>query len=153
MGRRGRSAPDDPDAADKDWGNAAGSDGPLDSALRTERAAAYRAAVDAAYRQHAIDHGNAKVEKPERETVTPATRRIGAEDPERRPAGLVNQLKGRDHPGEATEPENLQVPGRTAAAPQAGPALDEHDAPTWDRASDLYAIPQLASGNVYRNVA
>ncbi|HWG63785.1 MAG TPA: hypothetical protein VG253_19015, partial [Streptosporangiaceae bacterium] len=51
MGRRARSAPDDPDAAGKDRGNADRSDGPLDSALRTERASAYRAAVDAAYRQ------------------------------------------------------------------------------------------------------
>jgi hypothetical protein len=98
-------------------------------------------AVDAAYRQHAIDHGNAKVEKPERETVTPATRRIGAEDPEHRLAGLVNQLQGGDHPAEAAEPENLQVPGRTAAATQARPALDEHDAPTRDRTSDFYAVP------------
>ena len=153
MGRRARSAPDDPDAAGKDRGNAAGSDGPLDSSLRTGRAAAYRAAVDAVYRQHAIDHGNAKVEKPERETVTPATRRIGAEDPEHRSAGLVNQLQGEDHPAEATEPENLQVPGRTAAATQAGPALDEHGASARDRPSDFYAVPQLASGNVYRDVA
>jgi len=150
---RARSAPDDPDAAGKDRSNAAGSDGPLDSALRTERAAAYRAAVDAAYRQHTIDHGNAKVEKAERETVTPAPHRIGAEDPEHRPACLVNQLQGRDHPAEATEPENLQVPGRTAAATQAGPAFDEPDAPTRGRTSDFYAVPQLASGDVYRGVA
>jgi hypothetical protein len=118
--------------------------------LRTERASAYRAAVDAAYRQRAIHHGNAKVEKPERETVT---RRIGAEDPEHRPACLVNQLQRRDHPVEAIEPENLQVPGRTAAATQAGPAFDEPHAPTRDRTSDFYAVPQLASGNVYRDVA
>jgi hypothetical protein len=56
-----------------------------------------RAAVDAAYRQHAIDHGNA----------------------------------------------NLQVPGRTAAATQAGPAFEEPDAPTRDRTSDFYAVPQM----------
>ena len=66
MDRRARSAPDDPDAAGKDQGKAVGGDGPrdsspgpLDSALRTERAAAYRAAVDAAYRQHAIDRSDA----------------------------------------------------------------------------------------------
>ena len=123
MGRRTRSAPDDPDAAGKDQGNAVRSDGlpdsspaSLDSALRIERAAAYRAAVDAAYRQHAIDHGYAQVAKPERETVTPAMRRIEAEDPERHLVGLKNHLKGRDRPAEAAELENLQVPGRTTAA-------------------------------------
>jgi hypothetical protein len=58
-----RSAPDDPDAAGKDQGKAVGGDDPpdssrafLDSALRIERTATYRAAVDAAYRQYAIDH-------------------------------------------------------------------------------------------------
>ena len=63
---RGRPAPDDPDAAGKDRDKAAGSDGPcdsspypLDSALRTERAAAYRAAVDAAYRQPVPDRTTA----------------------------------------------------------------------------------------------
>ena len=81
MGRRARSAPDDPDAAGKDQGNAVRSDGLPDSspasansALRIERAAAYRAAVDAAYRQHAIDHGYARAQEPGRETVTPAMR-------------------------------------------------------------------------------
>lgn len=56
MDRRARLAPDDPDAASKDRDEAAWCDGPrdsspvlLDSAVRTERAAAYRAGVDAAY--------------------------------------------------------------------------------------------------------
>ena len=60
---------------------------PPDSALRIERAAAYRAAVDAAYRQDAIDRGYARAEKTGRETITPAMRRIVAEAPERYPAG------------------------------------------------------------------
>jgi hypothetical protein len=66
MASGARPAPDNPDVAEKDQGKAASGDGPvesfpahLDSALRTERAAAYRSVVDAAYRQHAIDHGNA----------------------------------------------------------------------------------------------
>jgi len=70
--RRAQSAPDDPDATGKDQGkNLSGSGdsspGPADSALRVERAAAYRATVDAAYRQYATDHGDARVEQLERE--------------------------------------------------------------------------------------
>jgi hypothetical protein len=54
--RRARWTPDDLDAAARDQGNAGASCGrsdssaaPPDSALGIERAAAYRAAVDAAY--------------------------------------------------------------------------------------------------------
>lgn len=79
-GRRARSAADDPDAASKDQGNAVRSEGydssraSQDSALCVERAEAYRAAVDAAYRQYAIDHGYTRVEEPGRETVISAAR-------------------------------------------------------------------------------
>ena len=76
MASRAGSGSDDPDAAVKDHGKAVASEGPsyssrapLDSGLRTERAAAYRAAVDAAYQQYAIDHGYARVEDPRREKV------------------------------------------------------------------------------------
>ena len=88
VARRAQSAPDDPNAAGKDQGKAVGGDGPhdsfpapIDSALRIERAVAYRAAVDVAYRQYAIDNGHALVEEPERETASPAIRRIESEDP------------------------------------------------------------------------
>jgi hypothetical protein len=71
-GRRARSAPDDPAAVGKGRGKAVGSDGlpdsspaPLASTLRIERATAYRAAVDAAYRQYATYHGYARVQEPE----------------------------------------------------------------------------------------
>jgi hypothetical protein len=64
-----RLAPDDPDAAGKNQGKAVGGDSPsdssrtsVDSALRIERTAAYRAAVDSAYQWYAIDHGYAGVE-------------------------------------------------------------------------------------------
>jgi hypothetical protein len=64
VARRVWLAPDDPDAAGNDQGKAVGGDGPpdsspasLDSPLRIERAAAYRAAADAVYRQYANDHG------------------------------------------------------------------------------------------------
>jgi hypothetical protein len=78
--RRARSTPDDLDAAARDQNNAGASHGPSgssaappNSALGIERAAAYRAAVDAAYRQDAIDDGYARVGKTERETILPAT--------------------------------------------------------------------------------
>lgn len=67
--RPARSAADDPRAADKNREALAGSDDPSgsravvpDPALRTERAAAYRAKVDAVYRQYAITHGGAQAE-------------------------------------------------------------------------------------------
>lgn len=140
MARRARSAPDDPDAAGKDQGKAVrGDDGPpesspapLDSALGTERAAAYRAAVDAAYRQYAIDHGYARVEKL---------------------AGPEDRLKGKDRPAEAAELENLQVPDGTTAAAWVGSAPDEHDARVRDRTGDFYVVAELASGDAYHSVA
>ena len=62
--RYARSAPDGPNAAGMDQGERVGggalpdsSPVMLDPAVRIERAAAYRANVDAAYRQYAVDHG------------------------------------------------------------------------------------------------
>ena len=52
--------------------------------------------VDAAYRAHAIDQAYEKIREIERGTVTPAMRRIEAEDPDRHLAGLENRLKGKD---------------------------------------------------------
>ena len=57
---------------------------------------AYRARVDAVFRAHAIDQAYDRVREIERGTVTPAMKRIEAEDPERRLAGLENSLKGKD---------------------------------------------------------
>ena len=51
--------------------------------------------MDAAYRAYAIDQGCARVEKIEREMVTPTMRRIETEDPERHLAGLEHRLKER----------------------------------------------------------
>jgi Novel toxin 21 len=94
MARRALSTPDDPGVAGKDIGKAANEDGPPDSPLarpdsatRTERTTAYRANVDAVNRQYAIDHGYARVEKPEREPVTPAKHSIEAKGPEPRRSG------------------------------------------------------------------
>jgi hypothetical protein len=118
--RRTRSAPGDLDATAKDPGSAGASDGPPDSsaappdsALRIERAAAYRAAVDAASRQDAIDYGYARVEKTERETITPAMRR--SEAPERSLVGLENRSDGRDRPTVAAEPERFHAVAQLAS--------------------------------------
>lgn len=136
-GRRAWSAPDDLDAAGKDEGKAARSDGfpdsssaSLNSALRIERAAAYRAAVDAAYRQHASDHGYARAQEPGRETVAPAMPHTQAEDPERHLAGLENGLRSGDLRAKAAKLENLQIPGGTTAV-----------------------ATRLASGDVFHGVA
>jgi hypothetical protein len=146
MARRVRSAPDDPEAAGKEYGKAVGGDGladssraPLDSALRIERAAAYGATVDAAYRHYAINPGYARVEKLERETFTPTMRHTETEDPE----GHLVGLKGKDRRAEGGEPENLQVPDGTT----------EHDGRMRDRTTDFYAVAQLAGGDAYRSVA
>jgi hypothetical protein len=56
----------------------------------------YRAKVDAVFRTHAIDQAYDRVREIERNTVTPAMKRIEAEDPERRLAGLEHSLKGKD---------------------------------------------------------
>ena len=65
------------------------------SALRVERALEHRANVDAVNRAYAIDQGYARVQEIEEKTVTPAMRRIEAEDPDRTLIGLENRLKGR----------------------------------------------------------
>ena len=63
---------------------------------RVDRVVEHRANVDAAYREYAIDQAYEKVREIERGTVTPAMKRIEAEDPERHLAGLENRLKGKD---------------------------------------------------------
>lgn len=56
----------------------------------------YRATVDAVYRKYAIDQGCARVREVEENMVTPAMRRIEAEDPDRHLVGLDHRLKGED---------------------------------------------------------
>jgi hypothetical protein len=67
-----------------------------DPTAGTASSADYRSTVDAAYRAHAIDQGCARVREIEETIVTPAMRRIEAEDPTRHLAGLDRRLKGRD---------------------------------------------------------
>ena len=89
-GDRHADAADAPTAA-----NAAGDrDRPAASDAGTERKARiaqvmdHRANVDAAYRAYAIDQAYERVREIERGTVTPAMKRIEAEDPDRHLAGL-----------------------------------------------------------------
>ena len=96
---------DDADTSDaneaRDAEGAAGSrDGDRERAVpaasRSEEREAYRARVDAVFRAYAIDQAYERVREIERGTVTPAMKRIEAEDPERRLAGLEHSLKGKD---------------------------------------------------------
>ena len=62
---------------------------------------AYRAVVDAVYRQYAIDGSDAQAETLERETAIPAVSRTDVEDPERYLVGLADRLKGNGQAAEA----------------------------------------------------
>jgi hypothetical protein len=88
----GRDAGQNRDPAGKDTGH-----GPeTGSAARVERALEHRTTVDAVNRTYAIDQGYARVQEIEEKTVTPAMRRIEAEDPDRTLVGLEHRLKGKD---------------------------------------------------------
>jgi hypothetical protein len=63
----------------------------------------YWATVDVVFGAHAVDQGYARVKEIEEKTVTPAMRRIEAEDPDRHLAGLENRLKGKDRLTEKVE--------------------------------------------------
>ena len=65
-------------------------------AVRISRVTDYRATVEAAYRAYAIDQAYEKIRETERNVVTPAMKRIEAEDPDRHLAGLEHRLKGKD---------------------------------------------------------
>lgn len=72
------------------------SDAETERQARIARVMEHRATVDATYRAYAIDQAYEKICDIERGTVTPAMKRIEAEDPDRHLAGLGNSLKGRD---------------------------------------------------------
>jgi hypothetical protein len=139
-----RSAPDGADAADINRGNAVSDDRPpdsfsvvTDSALRTERTAAYRADVDAVYRQYANDHGDTRADRLERETVTPEVRCIEAEAPEPRKVGPDDSVKAKGRLAEATDPKKGDVsepPDGAASVVQGRSATADHDSYTRGRA-------------------
>lgn len=134
---RARLTPDDPDAASKDRCKAVSGDGPPgssparpDSALRTERSAAYRAKVDAVYQQYAIDYGDTRVEKLERETVIPAIRRTEPEGPEHHMGGIEDRLKGKDRPADDADlkkGETRQALDDTTTVARRASASGDHD--------------------------
>jgi hypothetical protein len=66
------------------------------ASIRVKQTVEHRAAVDADHRRYVIDHGYERIREIEEKVVTPAMRRIEAEDPERRLAGLENRLKGKE---------------------------------------------------------
>jgi hypothetical protein len=70
--------------------------GATDTSVRVSRALGYQAGVEAVNRRYAIDRGYERIREIEEKTVTPAMRRIEAEDPERQLSGLENRLKGKD---------------------------------------------------------
>lgn len=86
------------------------------SAARVARNLEYRATVDAANRSYAIDQGCARVREIEEKTVTPAMRRIEAEDPDRHLVGLEHRLKGKDR---LTEKVTLDVEKKGRSVDQA----------------------------------
>jgi hypothetical protein len=95
----GRDTSQNRDLAGKDPGH-----GPeTGSTARVERALEHRANVDAVNRAYAIDQGYARVREIEEKTVTPAMRRIEAEDPERHLVGLEHRLKGKDRLSEKVQ--------------------------------------------------
>lgn len=130
-------------ASDATTGREVSGDGPErqqfprpEQSVRVERALAHRATVDAVYRRHAIDQGCAKVEKLERETVTPAMRRIEAEDPDRTLIGLEHRLKGKDRLTEKVT-QAMEKRGRTAE--QAFSTVKDAIRYTFEYPEDKYA--------------
>jgi hypothetical protein len=113
MARFARSALDNQEAAGKDHDRAVAGDGPLDSspasvdsAPRIERSTAYRAAVDAAYRQYAIDHGTRNADG-----LGSVARETAAADV---PTGARGPASGREFDPEAAGGPIRQLDARTA---------------------------------------
>jgi hypothetical protein len=74
-----------------------------DAEKRTARGLEHRTLVDARYRAYAIDQAYERVREIEKNTITPAMRRIEAEDPGRHLAGLEHRMKGKDRLTEKVE--------------------------------------------------
>jgi hypothetical protein len=91
---------------------------------------AYRAAVDAAYRQYAIDGSDAQAETPERETAsTPAVSRSDAEGPEHYLVDTADRLKRNGQQSEAARKspratDNTDIVARDGAAGASGHSPD-----------------------------
>jgi hypothetical protein len=135
IARRARSATDDLDVTGKGKGAAVDGDDPPDSplarpdsTLQTERTMAYRALVDAAYRQYAIDRSDAHAEAPERKTASPSVSGTDVEEPERYLVGLTGRLKD-GQPVEAAH-KSPQATDDTAVVARDGAAYAFDHQPT-----------------------
>jgi Restriction endonuclease fold toxin 3 len=134
--RRVRSATDDLNATGKDKGAVVDGDGPPNSSTsrpkptaQAERTVAYRAVVDAAYRQYAIDSSDARAETLEGETsTTRAVSRTDAEGPEHRLMGRADRLKGNGQETEAVRKSPRAV-GDTNAVARDGAACASGHSP------------------------
>jgi len=74
----------------------------------------FKEQVDAEYRADAVDRGCERVRETEENIVTPAMKRIEAEDPDRHLVGLEFRLKGRDRLEEKVAVEMAAAPELTA---------------------------------------
>ena len=82
---------------------------------------AYRAVVDAAYRQYTTDRRDAQAETLEHETASPAASHTNVEDLERHLVGPADRLNGNDKPAEA-ERKSPRATDDTNAVTQDGAA-------------------------------
>ena len=82
---------------------------------------AYRAVVDAAYRQYAIDRSDTRAGTLQRETASPAVSRTDVLASERYPVGLADRLKGNGQPTEAAR-KSPRAADETSAVTRDGTA-------------------------------
>jgi hypothetical protein len=120
------------------------SDAGIEREARIARAIEHRATVDADYRAYAIDQAHAKVRDIERGTVTPAMKRIEAEDPERHLAGLENSLKGKDR---LAEKINFDVEKKGVTIDQAIANVKDAIRYTFCYSEDAYTDGVCADGD------
>jgi hypothetical protein len=135
IARRVGSAADDQHVTGKDKGSIEDGDGPPDSSLarsdstlRTERTMAYRAVVDAAYRQDAIDQSDARARTLEPETAPSAVGRTDVEDPEG--LGLADHPKGNGQPVEAARKSSRTTDDTSAVTRDGADCAFDHQPAT-----------------------
>jgi hypothetical protein len=122
--------------------------GPASAPVELSRTLGYRAEVEAVNRRHAIDRGYERIREIEARTVTPAMRRIEAEDPDRHLAGLENRLKGLDRIEEKVS-HDMQKRGVTAD--EAFRAVKDAIRYTFCYPEDRYAAGVVADCTRLRN--
>lgn len=103
--------------------------------------AEYRAAVDAIYRDYAIEQGCARVREIEENTVSPAMRSIESEDPSRKLVGFENRLKGEDR---LAEKVTKAMTERSRTATEAFATVKDAIRYTFEYTEDRYVSGVLA---------